>query len=150
MELGERVREILEDEIGHWDDCDEDEGCKCVCGIEKSVQAIVKIVRDNYDKEVKLKSLKTIVSELSNSAQFLRVQIQQKEIARLRKGECEHIAQNTLQVGCRLCDLALAEKTADAWVENGKRYKEALEKIALMEDTYCRETARTALGKEEK
>ncbi len=34
-------------------------------------------------------------------------------VARLQLGICEHVATNELRAGCRLCDLALAEKTAE-------------------------------------
>jgi len=45
------------------------------------------------------------IDELKQELSALR-----KECERLKKGECEHIAQNVINAGCRLCELAVVEK----------------------------------------
>ncbi len=43
------------------------------------------------------------------------------ESEKLKKGICEHVKEDVLSGECRLCGLALAEKTAEHWVPKGRR-----------------------------
>lgn len=49
-----------------------------------------------------------------------------KEIADLKNGVCEHVAQNVFAPDCRLCELSLKEKRLDIVEKEIKELKETL------------------------
>lgn len=58
-----------------------------------------------------------------------------EEIARLKNGECEHVAQKVLSADCTLCGLAVADKGYQRWVKKAREYRRALEEmLKIIED----------------
>ena len=74
--------------------------------------------------------------EVENGRLVKELRFKNGEIARLKQGICEHVATDEIRDGCKLCELAVAEKTAEVWVKKGKRLTEALE-IYGEHNKYC-------------
>jgi len=86
---------------------------------------------------------------MNPATQFSRCEWQQEEIAsleaeveRLKKGECEHVAKDMLVAGCRLCDMAVAEKGYPIWIKKAKDLEKQLARVNEEEiiQTICKHT----------
>jgi len=72
-----------------------------------------------------LQALKAIESKDMKIAEL------EVEVEELKQGICEHVKKNELSNGCKLCELAIAEKGYPLWIKKAKDLQTQLDKLLM-------------------